>query len=226
MSPHHQYIVWSALSVRRARTRRRMLSTRVLTTLGKLQHMSKGQHAAILAQWKGGHPCLGPRPPFGPQWGHVWAPSWPVCDLHILLSQQSSRVTCCVGSGIALEIEFRPKPSFRVAYYPGEARCSVGGCGFKSTQPVHSSPPWWIASYHDCGATVTARGLGACIYQSHPLPAAHAITTIIVKQCEARLITEDTVLPMPEVSPSVRSPAHTVASPGIQSQSGTSVGTP
>ena len=34
--------------------------------------MPGGQHAAILAQWKWGHPCLGSRPPFGSklaQWG-------------------------------------------------------------------------------------------------------------------------------------------------------------
>ena len=47
-----------------------------------------------------------------------------------------------------------------------------------------------------------------------------------VSNCEARLITEDTVPPVPRVSPSVRSSSHMAASPVIQSQSGTPGGMP
>ena len=81
-------------------------------------------------------------------------------------------------------------------------------------------------SYHARGAMVTVRWLDARIYLSHTLPALHASKTITVKQHEAKLITEDTVPPVPEVLPSVRSPPHAAASPVIQSQSGTPDGTP
>ena len=49
---------------------------------------------------------------------------------------------------------------------------------------------------------------------------------ITVKQCETRLISEDTVVPVPEVPLFVRSPAHTAASPVIQRHSWAPGGTP
>ena len=58
------------------------------------------------------------------------------------------------------------------------------------------------------------------------LPAVHTITTISGKQREARLVTEDTVSPYPEVPPSVCSPPHTASSPVIQSKSGAHGGSP
>ena len=80
-------------------------------------------------------------------------------------------------------------------------------------------PPWYW------GVTVSVHGLDARIYQSLPLPAAHTGTTISIKPCEARLITEDTVPPGSEVPHSVRSPQHMAASPVIQSQCVTPGGT-
>ena len=59
-----------------------------------------------------------------------------------------------------------------------------------------------------------------------PLLAAHTNTTITVKQCEARLINENTGPSVPEVPLSVCAPPHKAATPVIQSQSGTPSGTP
>ena len=56
-------------------------------------------------------------------------------------------------------------------------------------------------------------------WQLLPLPAALTSTSITVKQREARVITEDIMLPVPELPRSVR--PHTAALPAIQSQSRT-----
>ena len=52
------------------------------------------------------------------QWVHVWTPSWPVHDLHILLCQKSSRATC---NADIHKISSKSRPSTRKAYYSGEA---------------------------------------------------------------------------------------------------------
>ena len=145
---------------------------------------------------------------------------------------------------------FRPKtPSPREAYYRGSVGgwvfhvggwgfhvggwgFHVGGWGFHVALVVegsihHQFTPFTMVDttpYHDWGATVfTIRRLNAHIYLFLAFPRR---TRHTVKQREARLITDDTVPPVPEVSPSVRSLTHTAASQRIQSQSGTPGGTP
>ena len=73
---------------------------------------------------------------------------------------------------------------------------------------------------------VTVQWLDACIYWSLTLPAVHTSTTITVNLCEARLITADTVPPVPKFPPSVCSSPHIAVSPVIQSPSGTLGWTP
>ena len=80
--------------------------------------------------------------------------------------------------------------------------------------------------YHDWGAMVSVQWLDSCIYWSLPLPAVRTSMSITVKLREGRLITGDTVAPVPKVPPSVRSSPHMAASPVIHSQSGTPGGTP
>ena len=84
------------------------------------------------------------------------------------------------------------------------------------------TPPTMVngTPYHDWGTTVTTCGLDPRIYHL-PLSAAHASTTITVKQREAILIIEDTVPPVPGIPPFVGSPPHTVALLVIRGQSGT-----
>ena len=53
------------------------------------------------------------------------------------------------------------------------------------------------------GAMVTVQHFDTCIYRSLPLLAVHTSWTITVKQREVRLIIEDTLPPVPEVSPSL-----------------------
>ena len=71
--------------------------------------------------------------------------------------------------------------------------------------------------YHDGEAMVTVEWLDVCIYRPLPLPAVHTSMTITVKRHEARVITEDTVPPVPEVRHSVRSSPHLAASLVIHS---------
>ena len=80
--------------------------------------------------------------------------------------------------------------------------------------------------YHDWGAMVSVQWLDSCIYWSLPLPAVRTSMSITVELREGRLITGDTVAPVPKVPPSVRSSPHMSASPVIHSQSGTPGGTP
>ena len=55
------------LVAKRARTWRGMFAPRVLTLLGRTAAPPGGQHAAILAQWRGCHLCLESRLPFCPK---------------------------------------------------------------------------------------------------------------------------------------------------------------
>ena len=73
---------------------------------------------------------------------------------------------------------------------------------------------------------VTVQWLDSCNYWSLPLPAVRTSMSITVKLREGRLITGDTVPPVPKVPPSVRSSPHMAASPVIYSPSGTPGGTP
>ena len=55
------------LAARWAPTRHCMLSTRVITLLVRPASQAWGTACHYLAQWKGGHPCLGSRPLLGPK---------------------------------------------------------------------------------------------------------------------------------------------------------------
>ena len=146
----------------------------------------------------------------------------PVYDLHILLCQESSRVTCCVWRGIVLDKSTRRPGKYTIAENPNVVLAVED-----STQHHYFSP--LLGEWHPIP---WLRGHGyrpwvGCTNLSVSLPfPAHTDTIISVKRREARLITEVTVPPVPEVHISVRSPTHTVASPVIQSQSGTPGGTP
>ena len=113
--------------------------------LGKLQPVPGGQHAAILVRWKGVIHASDPDTHLVPTMlngVHVWFMSWPVHDLHIILYQKSSCVTCCVGCDIVFDIHkvsSKKRPSPREAYYRQETWCSIGGWGFHPAPPVHSS---------------------------------------------------------------------------------------
>ena len=122
-------------------------------------------------------------------------------------------VVSCAVWGMSLfraYTTFRPKTSPREAYY----REGAWSWGFYPAPLVHSSHhgewhllPWMgLPSMH-------------AFNQFLPLPVAHTSTIITVKRREARLVTEDTVPPVPAVPPSA-------ASPVIQSQSETPGGTP
>ena len=76
--------------------------------------------------------------------------------------------------------------------------------------------------YYDWWAMVTVQWLDSCNYWSLPLPVVRTSMSITVKLREGRLITGDTVPPVPFV----RSSQHMAASPVIHSQSGTPGGTP
>ena len=133
----------------------------------------------------------------------MWTPSRPVHDLHILLCQESSRVT--FWWGVALSWTYtsfvQKRPSPRKANYHGVAWCSVGGWGFHLAPPVHSFQNQRWQPMQNWGATVTANGLEAHIWQSLPLPVVHTSMTITVKHREVKLLTEDTAPPVPEVPP-------------------------
>ena len=172
---------------------------------------------------RGSHPCLGSRPSFGPkhaQWGSCLVSEMASPWLHILLCQKSCRITRCVGRGIVLDIH---KASSQNARRPRTHTTEKPDVTLQLRVPSSTTssllPPWYW------GVTVSVHGLDARIYQFLPLPAAHTSTTISIKPCEARLITEDTVPPGSEVPHSVRSPQHMAASPVIQSQCVTPGGT-
>ena len=103
-----------------------------------------------------------------------------------------------------------------------DTSCGVYYCSATKFKPLNN----FTTIQYAWGAMVTIQWLDACIYWSLPLPAVHTITTITVKLREARLVTKNTVPPVPKVPPSVRSSPHMAASPMIQSQSGTHGGTP
>ena len=151
-----------------------------------------------------------------------WTPCWPVHDIHILLYQKSSRVTCCVGRGIVLDIHkvLSVVPSPREAHTITD-KPDVTLMVVSSIQHHQFTPPTMVAGtpYHDWGATVTVHGLDTLIYQSLLPCGAHEHG----HHCETawtETITEDTVPPMHEVPPSVPFSSHTAASHVIQSQSG------
>ena len=212
--PHLQYFVWPSLVARRAHTQACSPSGSS-PFFSELQPTPGGQHTPILAHWKGGHSCLGSWPPFGPkhaQWGSCLDSEltrpWPT---HPVVSEkQSCHMLCgawhCPGH----------TPSFiKNAHRPGKH------WRFHPAPPVYSSHhggwhpiPWLrVHCYHLLGwwthLSVSPLTCGA---HEH----GHGIT---VKLCEVRLVTENTVPPMPEVPPSVHSPTHTAASLVIQSQS-------
>ena len=210
---------------RRPHTRLRMLSTRCSTFFGELHPTPRAQHAAIMVQWKRGHPWLGSRPPFGSkhaqlvssldsELGSPWSPH-PVVPGKVAISHAIY--------GLALlwaYTECHPKrSSFREAYYRGEAQCSICGRGFHLALPVHSLTLVNGTIYHDWGAMITIHGLDGRMYQSLPLPAAYMSTAITVKWSEVRFITEDTVPLVPEVISFEYFPQRMVASPVIESQS-------
>ena len=176
-----------------------MLSTRVLRNFGKVEgrpSMSRIQTPHFVPNMVNGAP---------------------VYVLHILLCQESSRVTCCVWRGIVLDKSTRRPGKYTIAENP-----IVVLAVEDSTQHHYFSPllgEWhpipWLRG-HGYRPWVGCTNLSVYL----PFPA-HTDTIISVKRREARLITEVTVPPVP-----VRSPTHTVASPVIQSQSGTPGGTP
>ena len=95
----------------------------------------------------GGYPCLGSRFPLRPKYAR-WRScldselASPWLASHTLWCQKSSRVTCCVGRGIVLDIHnvwLKNARHPKETYNPGEAWCSIGGWGFHPAVPVHSS---------------------------------------------------------------------------------------
>ena len=112
MSPHHQYLVWPFLVARRARTRRGVSFTRVVTRLERtVDHAwrTARRHSGALEELgggRGGHSYIGSRDPdLVPSMFngvHFWTPGWRIHDLHILFCQKIGHVTCCLGRGIVL----------------------------------------------------------------------------------------------------------------------------
>ena len=72
---------------------------------------------------------------------HVWSPSWPVHDLHILLCQKSSHVTCCVGRDIVPKC---PSPQKR---HPIEVMPGVDLVVEGSTQYHQLTPPNMVCEH-------------------------------------------------------------------------------
>ena len=178
-----------------------------LPFLGELQPTLGGEHATTLTQWKGGGIRVSdPDPHLVPNMLNevdVWTTSWPVHDLRILLCMKSSSVMCCSGRDTFMDIH---KMSSKNTCRPGKSDVAYVAEGFIQH---HQFTPFTILDATPChywGATVTVSGLNARIYQFLSLPVTQTSTTIAAKQPEGRLITEDTVPPVTEVPPSVRSP--------------------
>ena len=190
MSPHHYYLV-CLLWWREQQTQ--VVACCPLGSspfLGNLQFTPGEEHVSILAQWKEGHPCLGFRLHLVLNMLNgvcVWAPTWPVHELHILLCRKCIRVTCCVVGGIVVEIHAPKVPSkhthhlrkHTIAEKPNVALAVEGSIQHHQFTPltmVNGTP------YHDWGMMVTVRGLDARIYQSLPLPVTHTSTVTTLKQ--------------------------------------------
>ena len=194
MSSHHWYLMWQPLAVKRARTRRGIPSSGVVTLL-----VRTAAHAwRTVRRNSGTVACLGSRPSFGhkhSQWGSgmdselasPWLPH------PVLPEKQSCHVLC--GGGIFLDIQLSSRNSRR----PGKHTIVE-----KPDSVDQFTPPTMVngTPYHDSGAIVTICGLDAHIYRPLPLPESHTSAAITVKQSEARVITEDTVPVVPEVPPS------------------------
>ena len=93
-----------------------MHSPRVSTFLGRTAAHAWRRARRNPGTVEGGHPCLGPIPPFCPkhtQWGFMPG----LRAGHILLCRKSSRATCCVRRDIVLDIH---KVSFKNVRGPGK----------------------------------------------------------------------------------------------------------
>ena len=213
---------------RRACTRRAILSTRALALLGRT-----ADHAWRTARRNSGavegiH-VSDPDPQLVPNirnWGSCLDSELAMAPRHILLCQKSSRLTCCVGRGIVLDIHKlsskKKRPSPMEAYTITEKR-DVGSATESSIQHHQFTPPTIVdgTPYHHWGwgATVIVRGWDARINLSVPP---------LVLLCEGarpslwNSITRDWSLKWPR--------SHLlhggVAFDSLQSQSGTPGGTP
>ena len=132
--------------------------------LDKLQPTHEGQHAAILAQWQWGHPCLRSRPQLCPK--HA---QWESCLNSA--GQSMTSTSCCAKSryvkssirrGIVLGIH---KDLSKNAHRPGKhtitEKSDVVLAVEGSIQHQQFTPLTMENGIpnHDCGAMVTVRGL-------------------------------------------------------------------
>ena len=95
---------------------------------------------------------------------HVWSPSWPVHDLHILLCQKNSHVTCCVGRDIVPKCPSPPKR------HPIEVMPGVDLVVKGSTQYHQLTPPN-IVCEHTIPEGPSLPSMVGCTYLSVSRPA-------------------------------------------------------
>ena len=99
-------------------------------------------------------------------WVHVWSPSWPFCDLNILLVQKGCCVTWCMGRGIVFDVhKVISKHPRRPWQYLIPQDLDVPMLVHGSIHHDQHTPPPMVdcTTYHDWRATISIISLGAGI---------------------------------------------------------------